>query len=114
MTTRVYGLGGARRAILEVNAKVRAAAGKASEAGATVVAREIQARAPRASGATAASVRVDVDGDTAHTGPSTSYARFPEYGTRYIAGQHYVADAADAASTGAAAAIAAVLKSVIE
>lgn len=110
----IRGIGQTTAALLAVRARTEVAAPLASKAGAEVVGRRAIARAPRDTGATAASIRVEVEGDTAHVGPSTQYARFPEYGTRYMQGQHYMQQAADESVGEVVSAIAAVMKAAVE
>jgi len=111
---RIYGLAKTQAALEKVMLQASAAAPAASQAGAEVVAGQIIARAPRNTGATAASVRVESDGETAHAGPTTSYARFPEYGTRYMSGQHFMQDAANGSEGEVVTVIAAIMKVAVE
>jgi HK97 gp10 family phage protein len=111
---RIRGIAQTNAALLAVRARTEAAAPFASNAGAQVVGRRAIARAPRDTGATASSIRVQVEGDTAHVGPTTVYARFPEYGTRYMPGQHYMQEAADESVDDVVSAIAAVIKAAVE
>lgn len=110
----IKGIGATNAALLAVRARTEIAAPYASKAGAEIVGRRAVATAPRDTGATVASIRVEIEGDTAHVGPSTEYARFPEYGTRYIAGQHYMQQAADGSVPEVISAIAAIIKVAVE
>lgn len=67
----------------------------AAQAGGRVVQADMVARAPRDTGALAASIVVEMEGDTAHVGPTVPYARFVEFGTRYMEGQPFVSEAAE-------------------
>jgi HK97 gp10 family phage protein len=110
----IHGIARTNAALLAVAAKMQVAAPLAAQAGAEVVGRNMIARAPRDTGATASSIRVQVEGDTAHVGPSTIYARFPEFGTRYIPGQHYMEQAADDSTSAVVSAIATIMKAAVE
>jgi HK97 gp10 family phage protein len=110
----IHGIARTNAALLAVAARVQVAAPFAAQAGAEVVGRNIIARTPRDTGATAASVRVIVDGDTAHAGPTTNYARFPQYGTVYIPGQHYMEQAAEDSTSAVVSAIATIMKAAVE
>jgi HK97 gp10 family phage protein len=110
----IRGIGQTTAALLAVRARTEVAAPFASQAGAEAVGRSAIARAPRDTGATAASIRVEVEGDTAHVGPSTVYARFPEYGTRYMPGQHYMEQSAMESVGEVISAIATVIKTAVE
>ena len=114
MTTRIHGIARTNAALLAVAAKMRVAAPLAAKAGAEVVGRRAIVRAPRDTGATAASIRVEVEGETAHVGPSTDYARFTEYGTVYIPGQHYMEQAATDSVGDVVSAIAVIIKAAVE
>lgn len=82
----------------------------AAKAGGEIVAADMRARMPKDTGRMAASVVVEVDGDTAHTGPTVPYARFPNFGTRYMEGQRFMEEAAEDTDTGVVAAMAAIFK----
>ena len=110
----IKGIGQTTAALLAVRARTEIAAPFASQAGAVAVGRRAIARAPRDTGATAASIRVQVEGDTARVGPTTGYARFPEFGTVYMPGQHYMQGAADDSVEEVISAIAAVIKTAVE
>jgi HK97 gp10 family phage protein len=110
----IHGIARTNAALLAVAAKMRVAAPLAAKAGAEVVGRQAIARVPRDTGATAASIRVQVEGDTAHVGPSTDYARFTEYGTVYIPGQHYMEQAAEDSASAVVSAIATIMKAAVE
>jgi HK97 gp10 family phage protein len=55
-----------------------------------------------------------VEGDTARVGPTTDYARVPEFGTRYMPGQHYMQSSADESVDDVVSAIAAIIKAAVE
>jgi HK97 gp10 family phage protein len=109
----VHGISQTRAALALVEAKIKTAAPTAARAGAEVVGRNMISRAPRDTGATAASIRVDSGGETAQVGPTTSYARFPEFGTRYIPAQRFMRDAADASESEVVAAQIAVYRAAL-
>jgi len=111
---RIRGIARTNAALLAVRARTEVAAPFASKAGAEVVGRRAIVRAPRDTGATAGSIRVQVEGDIAHVGPTTDYARFPEFGTRYIPGQHYMQEAADESVGDVVSAMAAIIKAAVE
>jgi HK97 gp10 family phage protein len=111
---RIRGIAQTKAALARVQVQARAAAPTASKAAAGVVGRNITSRAPRNTGATATSVRVFSEGETAGAGPTTSYARFPEFGTRFQAAQNYMADAADASEAEVVTTIAAIMKAAVE
>ena len=114
MTVQIRGIARTNAALLAVAAKMEAAAPFAAQAGAEVVGRQILTRVPRDTGATASSIRVQVDGEIAHVGPSTIYARFPEFGTVYIPGQHYMEQAAEDSTSAVVSAIATIMKAAVE
>ena len=82
----------------------------AAMAGGEVVAVDMKMHAPRNTGAMADSIIVQVEGDTAHVGPTVPYAKFPNFGTRYQAAQPFVNDAADESEGPVEAAMAAIFK----
>lgn len=82
----------------------------AARAGGGAVQNVARAVAPKDTGRLAASITVEMEGDDAQVGPTVDYARFPNYGTRYIRAQHYMEQASAAASPVVAAAMAAVYK----
>lgn len=102
-----------KAAFLRIEAELLAAAPAASRAGAEIVAREAARRAPRDTGATAASITVTSDGATAHAGPQTAWARFTEYGTIYISPEHWLLEAGEASTEGIIAAETAIMKVVL-
>lgn len=101
-----------RAALERIRLEIEAASPAAAKAGATVLGRDMIARAPRNTGRLASSIRVESDGKTAHVGATVPYARFVEFGTRYMPAQPFEEDAANNKG-GIVAAIAAVLKAVI-
>jgi len=82
----------------------------AAKAGGEVVAADMKAHAPRDKGTMADSIIVQVEGDTAHVGPTVPYARFPNFGTRYQSAQPFASDAADESEGPVEAAMAAIFK----
>ncbi|MGH7206839.1 MAG: HK97-gp10 family putative phage morphogenesis protein, partial [Nitrospiraceae bacterium] len=109
----IRGIAQTKAAFAKARAEMEAAAPAASKAAGEVLARTMISRAPRATGATASSIRVDTDGETAHVGPTMAYARFPEFGTVFISGQHYMTQAADDSQGAIVASIAAILKAAL-
>lgn len=114
MAFRLLGIAKTNAALLAVRARAEIAAPFASKAGAEAIGSRAIARVPRNTGATAASIRVESEGDTAHVGPSTGYARFPEFGTRYMPGQHYMEEAAGESIPEVVSAVAAIIKAAVE
>lgn len=82
----------------------------AAKAGGEVVALDMKAHAPRRTGAMAGSIVVEVEGDTAHVGPTVPYARFVNFGTRYMSAQPFATDAADESEGPIETAMAAIFK----
>lgn len=114
MTTIIRGIPQTRAALARVEAEIKVAAPAAARAGAEIIGRAAQSRAPRNTGVTASSITVSSDGEMARVGPTTAYARFPEFGTVHMAGQHYMQEAADASQGSIVAAVAAILKTAIQ
>lgn len=112
MTSRIHGIAETKRALEKVQLQVRAAAPAASRAGGEAVARNLIARVPRRTGRTAASIRVDMEGDTAKVGAETPYDRFVQKGTRYMSAQPYGEEAASETAP-VAAVMSAVMKAAI-
>lgn len=102
-----------KAALARVEAEMKATAPAAARAGAEVVGSAAASNAPRNTGATANSIRVDSAGETAHVGPTTSWARFTELGTVYVGAQHWLQSAAESSTTGVVSAMASVLKAAI-
>jgi HK97 gp10 family phage protein len=92
---RIFGIPRAKAALRKVELEIQLAAPVAARAGGVAVAREMASLAPQNTGATASSIRVDTDGPVAHAGPTTPYARFPNFGTVYIAPLHWMEEAAE-------------------
>ena len=118
MSLFVRGIPRTRLALAAAERAVELAAPTAVRAAGEALAREMVSRAPRATGATASSVRVDVDslgdGATAHVGPTTSYARFRNFGTVYVSGLHWMEGSADASVGQIVAVQAAIFRAAIE
>jgi HK97 gp10 family phage protein len=99
--------------LVAMSARVNAANGPAAAAGAEVVARAFAEHAPRDTGATAESARVEKEGDAAYAGVSTDYARFTEYGTEYVTAQHWARQAYETSKEGAIGAFALVIREAL-
>lgn len=82
----------------------------AAKAGGEVVAADMRIHAPKDTGALSKSIVVQVDGDTAHVGPTVAYARFVNFGTRYMSAQPFASDAADESEGPIEVAMAAIFK----
>jgi HK97 gp10 family phage protein len=82
----------------------------AAKAGGEAVAADMRAHAPTDTGAMAGSIIVQVDGDTAHVGPTVPYARFVNFGTRYMSAQPFASESADESEGPIEAAMAAIFK----
>ena len=106
----VHGIPQALTALERRKIAAKLAESLAAMAGGEVVAVDMKVHAPRNTGAMAESVIVQVEGDTAHVGPTVPYARFPNFGTRYQSAQPFVNDAADESEGPVEAAMAAVFK----
>jgi len=98
---RLLGEAKVRAALVRVQLEAEAAAPVAENAMARVVAGRARALAPRATGRLAASIRAE--GSEAKA--DISYARFQEFGTRFVAAQHFLKRAGEAHKEIAAAAI---------
>jgi HK97 gp10 family phage protein len=110
MTTVVHGIPEALAALERRKIQAKIATPIATRAGGEVVQGIAQAVAPKDTGALAASITVEMEGDDAQVGPTVEYARFPNYGTVYIRAQHYMETASAVASPIVEAAMAAVYK----
>jgi HK97 gp10 family phage protein len=82
----------------------------AAKAGGEVVAANMKAHAPRDTGTMANSIIVQVVRTRSHAGPTVPYARFVNFGTRYISAQPFVSEAADESEGPIEAAMAAIFK----
>ena len=102
-----------KRALERIDLELKAAAPEASHAGGTVLGRAMVASAPKRTGRLAASIRLTMSGDTAKVGSDLPYARFVQFGTRYMSAQPFENEAADSTTSSIIAAIAAVMKSAI-
>lgn len=109
----VRGIPQTKAALTRIALRLKAAEPEASRAGGLVLARAMAARAPRDTGRLASGISVDVSGDTAKVGTNVPYDRFVQRGTRFASAQPYAQEAADRATGGIVAAIAAVLKAAI-
>jgi HK97 gp10 family phage protein len=106
----VHGVPQALAALERRKIAARIATPVAAHAGGVVVQNVARGVAPKDTGRLAASITVEMEGDDAQIGPTVEYARFPNFGTRYIRAQHYMEEASAAASPTVAAAMAAVYK----
>jgi HK97 gp10 family phage protein len=113
MTTVIHGIPQAIAALEARKIAAKVATPIATKAGAEIVRNVARVIAPKNTGALAASITVDMEGDDAQVGPTVDYARFPEFGTRYIQAQHYMEQASSTANPLAAAAMAAVYRTAI-
>lgn len=113
MTTIVRGIPQTKAALARVNAELLAASPAASRAGGEVLARAMMAKAPRNTGRMASGITVSIEGATAKVGSDVPYARFVEFGTRYMGAQPFEQGAADETTGGIVSAIAAVLRAAI-
>lgn len=111
---RIRGMAATKRALQEVQARATVAAPVAARAGGDVLASEMRDRAPRDTGALAASIGVSMEGDTAKVGASVPYDRFVQLGTQFQAQQAYGEEGARASVAGIVTAQAAVFKRAIE
>jgi HK97 gp10 family phage protein len=102
-----------KTALERVRLELMAIAPVAAEAGGRVLAADMAAKAPRDTGALAASIIVEIEGETAHVGSTLPYARFVQYGTRYMAAQPFETEAATEVQARIVTTIAALLKAVI-
>lgn len=110
MTTVVQGIPEAIANIERLKAQTKIAEPVAAQAGGRIVQADMRIRAPKDTGALAASITVEMDGETAKIGPTVPYAPFVEFGTRYMEGQAFMAEAAEDTDTGVVAAMAAIFK----
>lgn len=117
MASLVRGIPQTKAALEKAKLEIEAAAPTATKAGAEVVARATASRAPRRTGRLISSIRVSTaslgSGATATVGIDVPYARFPEFGTTYMAGQHFMGDAADSSISGIVSVMAAIYKTAI-
>jgi HK97 gp10 family phage protein len=102
-----------KRALERVRLELLAAAPVAAEAGGRVLAADMAAKAPRDTGALAASIVVETEGETAHVGSTLPYARFVQFGTQYMAAQPFETEAADSVRGRIVTTIAAFLRAAI-
>jgi HK97 gp10 family phage protein len=109
----ILGISQTKAALARVAAEMAVATPIAERASAGVVARAVAARAPRDTGRLISSIRVDPDDSGANAVVDVDYARFNEYGTRYMPAQHFMADAADASTSGIVATMLAVYRAAI-
>ena len=109
----VLGLGQTLAAFERVQLEAAAASLGAAEAGGHIVAADMKAHAPKDTGRMADSVVVRLDGDTALVGPTVPYARFVEFGTRYMEAEPFAQPALEETKTAVEAAMAAIFKVVL-
>ncbi len=100
-------------AFARLQAEAEAASKGAAEAGGQIVAADMKNKAPKLTGRMADSIIVQVDGDTAYVGPTVPYARFVEFGTRYMAAEPFAEEAESEAVKAVEAAIAAIYRSAL-
>jgi len=110
----IRGMAATKAALRAIETRLALAAPSAARAGGEVVANEMRDRAPRDTGALAASISVDSEGDVAKVGASVPYDRFVQLGTVYQSQQAYGEEGARASTAGIIAAEAAVFKRAIE
>lgn len=110
MTISIRGMPQLLAALERVVIQAQIATPIATKAGGEVVAADMKAHAPTDTGAMANSIVVQVEGDTAHVGPTVPYARFPNFGTRYQSAQPFASEAAEESEGPVEAAMAAIFK----
>jgi HK97 gp10 family phage protein len=91
----LLGLPQLRAKLAQVTAEVELASPVATKAGGEVVARAMIVSAPRDTGTLASSIGTETTAEGTFVGPTVDYARFVEYGTRYMAAQPFAEEAAD-------------------
>jgi HK97 gp10 family phage protein len=113
MSISIRGLPQLRAKLAQVTAEIELASPIATKAGGEVVARAMVARAPRDTGALASSIRTETNATGTLVGPDVDYARFVEYGTRYMAAQPFAEEAAGDVIAEVVTAMASVFKAAI-
>lgn len=117
MSLRVHGIARTKAALKRIEIQVEAASPSAVKAGGEVLASAMRSRAPRRTGALASSIGISVsslgEGATAKVGADVDYDRFVQGGTINMASQAYGEEAGDSASSGIAAAMAAIYRAAI-
>ena len=95
--------------------QVEAEAGEeiAATAGAQVVAADARKRAPVSTGALAASIRVENAEEGAQVVATVPYARFVEYGTRFMPAQSFMRESAEAVGDQVGTAMTTVFKRIL-
>lgn len=110
----IRGMAQTRAALAAVERRIKAAAPLAAKASGEVVKREMQSRAPRDTGALAASIQVASEGETAKVGATVDYDVFVQLGTVYQAQQAYGEEGARASTSEVIAVQAEILKRAAE
>jgi len=113
MSIIIRGLPQLRRKLAQVTAEIELASPIATKAGGDVVARAMIAGAPRDTGALAASIGTETTVEGTFVGPTVDYARFVEYGTRYMAAQPFAEEAAGDVIAEVVTAMASIYKAAI-
>jgi HK97 gp10 family phage protein len=117
MSLTIRGLPQLKAKLARVNTELALASPAATQAGAEVIARDMAERAPKDTGALAASIHVETSalgfGASSAVGPTVPYARFVEFGTRYMAAQPFEEESADSVAAAVVTAMASVFKAVI-
>lgn len=85
----------------------------AERAGAAIVAADARRRAPVDTGALAASIRTEEIGGSSAVVATVPYARFVEYGTRYMPAQSFMRESAGAVGDQVLSAMAALFKRIL-
>jgi HK97 gp10 family phage protein len=109
----VTGVPQVKASLARIALQAEAASPVAARAGARYVEAAAKQIAPRNTGALVASITTQMDGDDAAVGPTVDYARFPNFGTRYIAAQHFMEQAAQASTPQVGATMVAILRAAI-
>jgi HK97 gp10 family phage protein len=114
---RLLGVARTQAAFLKVRTKFEAASPIAARAGASIIQREMVARAPVRTGRLRNSIATDVtstgEGATARVGADVPYDRFVQLGTVYMEPQAYGEEAAVSGTAAVVGVIAAVYKAVL-
>ena len=113
MSIIIRGLPQLRAKLAQVTAEIELASPVATRAGGEVVARAMIERAPRDTGRLAASIRTQTGVEGTLVGPDVDYARFVEYGTRYMAAQPFAEEAAGDVIAEVVTAMASIYKAAI-
>jgi HK97 gp10 family phage protein len=109
----ITGIAKTKAALARVRLEMEAATPIAEKASAEIIAKAAIARAPVDTGQLVQSIHVDDSGTGANAVADVPYAPFPEYGTRYMPGQHYMAQAAEDSKLGIVATMLAIYRAAI-